>query len=201
MWVLGVFFLLAGCARKKMDINDYQNYLANPQNGLTVQHEAGQAIKTELRLEPLEWQALKASFSERAVNEEAYRQYKEKNRGVLQFSFRVFLPEAMDLHTYLAGRYENPEEALLYAEYDLKDDFKLSVNGSRDSLTAALAHYQPSFGMKPYEEFIVLFHTDDPGVEQKKLDLVYHDYLFGLHDRSYAFSEETMNNIPTLNTN
>lgn len=192
-------WLSAGCGKKRMAAPEYQHYLADTQNGLKIEREQNN-LKTEFSLEPLEWQALKASLNGKTVDREKFDAYKEENKGMLQFSFKVYLPEKLPLYDYFATQYENPQEAMLYAEYDMKDDFKL-VKEPVDSLPATAVHHQPSFGLKPYEEFLVLFKTSDPDIQNKALYIHYHDHLFGLGTLSYEFSEETMKDIPVLKTN
>lgn len=202
MYIAGLASVLlfsAGCGKQKLGIDDYQKYLTDPRNGLRITYEQNHP-KTELSLEPLEWQALKASLTDKTVDREKFERYKEENRGLLQFSFKVYLPEKGSLYDYFATRYENPEEAMLYTEYDMKDDFQLST-APGDSLPAVAVHHQPSFGLKAYEEFLVLFKSTDPQLQDKPLSLYYRDHLFGLSPLSYTFDEKTMNNIPFLNIN
>ena len=197
--LLPVLGLFAGCGKPKLSIADYQKYITAPQNGLTITHEQND-LKTDLSLEPVEWQALKASLTDKTVDREKFERYKEENRGLLQFSFKIYLPEKGSLYGYFATRYENPEEAMLYTEYDMKDDFQLST-APGDSLPAVAVHHQPSFGLKAYEEFLVLFKSTDPQLQDKPLSLHYRDHLFGLSPLSYTFDEKTMINIPFLNIN
>lgn len=197
VWCLLAVWLLAGCGKKKLGANEYQAYLQDPRNGLRIEQNNGQ-MKTEFSLEPMEWQAFKASYANKAVDREKYDRYRQENAGLIQFSFKLYLPEKLPLYDYFATKYENPQEAMLYAEYDMKDDFKLTAADS-DSIPAFAVHHQPSFGLKPYEEFLVLFKTADPDIEDKKIHIVYHDHLFGLHDMAFAFGGETMKNIPVLN--
>jgi len=180
-----------------MHANDYQSFLQDKEHGLTVENTQSK-IPVNITLFPLDWQAFKASYINSAMDREAFLAYKKQNKGVLHFSFKLFLPEQNSLERYFAGKFENPQEALLYSEYDLKDDFILAVNN--DSITAMATHHQPSFGLKPYEEFIVIFDTKDEEIENKAIELVYKDYLFELGNIHYSFSEETMKNIPELTT-
>lgn len=191
--------LSAGCGKKRMAVSEYQRYITDAQNGLKIEREQNN-LKTEFSLEPLEWQALKASLADKAVDREKFDRYKEENKGMLQFSFKVYLPEKLPLYDYFATKYENPQEALLYAEYDMKDDFRLAT-APGDSLPAIAVHHQPSFGLKPYEEFLVLFKSADPHIQDKPLSVHYHDHLFGLHTLAYTFDEATMANIPVLKIN
>jgi len=195
--LLGAAVLLAGCGKKRLDANGYQAYIQDTQNGLRIE-QAHEGLKTDFSLQPMEWQAFKAAYADKAVDREKYDRYKEENAGLIQFSFKLFLPQKLPLYDYFATRYENPQEAMLYTEYDMKDDFRLTA-ADGDSLNAFAVHHQPSFGLKPYEEFLVLFKTADPDIENKKIHIVYHDHLFGLHHMAFAFDEETMKNIPTLN--
>lgn len=190
--------LFAGCGKRRLGIDDYQRYITDTQNGLKVECEQN-GLKTEFSLEPLEWQALKASLDGKAVDREKFDGYIKQNEGMLQFSFKVYLPEKLPLYDYFATKYENPQEAMLYAEYDMKDDFRLAT-APGDSLPAMAVHHQPSFGLKPYEEFLVLFKTADPAIQDKALTIAYHDHLFALGSPTYTFDEETMQNIPVLKT-
>lgn len=189
--------VLFGCGKKKMGVADYQHYIGNPENGLKIETER-QGMKTEFSVEPLDWQAFKASYADNGVDKEKFAGYKKDNTGLLQCSFKVYLPDGTSLYDYFAGHYENPGEAMLYAEYDMKDDFRLMLP-SGDSLHAFATHHQPSFGIKPYEEFLVLFRTADKDIESKELDILYRDNLFGLQNLSYRFGGETMRHIPILN--
>lgn len=197
VFILAAALAFSGCGKKKMAVADYQQYIGNPQNGLKIETEKD-GLKTEFSVEPLDWQAFKASYADKGVDREKFAGYKKDNQGLLQCSFKVYLPDGAGLYDYFSGRYENPAEAMLYAEYDMKDDFRLMLP-SGDSLHAFATHHQPSFGIKPYEEFLVLFRTGDKDIESRELDILYRDNLFDLKNLSFRFGEETMRHIPILN--
>lgn len=180
-----------------MNPREYQTYITDPANGLTV-HFSDNQTKMELTYLPFEWQAFESSIADGKVDQAQYEKFKTENSGRLVYSLKVHFPEQQSLEDYLASHYENYQDAMLYVEYEMKNDFKLSIAASTDSLEAMAVHYQPSFGLKPYEEFLILFDSNDEDIETKSLHLTFHDQIFIKNDIKLIMDTDQIQNLPNL---
>lgn len=192
---LAALLLLCACGKKRMGVAEYQRYVEDPTNGLTIERDRNH-IHTVFTLYPHEWQSFRTTYVEAGTDEAAYERLCVENAGILFFSLRVFLPDRMSLDEYLTQRYENVGEALLYVEQELKNDFTLLTD--TDSLTCSAVHRQPGMGLYPYEEFTLLFDTGKPETENRPLSIRHTDRVLGLDTFTYMFDAQTMDNIPTL---
>lgn len=190
-----LMLLLGACGKKRMGVAEYQHYVEDAANGLTIERDRN-GIHTVFSLYPHEWQSFRTAYAEAGTDKAVYERLCAENAGILFFSFRVFLPGHMSLDEYLAQRYENAGEALLYVEQELKNDFTLLTD--TDSLACTAIHRQPGMGLRPYEEFTLLFDTGRPETENMPLRVRHTDRVLGLDSLTYAFDAQTMNNIPIL---
>lgn len=193
-----LFFLLTAlysCSKGKLDGDDYANYIENKNNPLNKEKQIGD-LSFQLQYCPLEYLLMK-EFKTTHLSHKIIDQRKKENDSLLYFRLRIKGKDQNgDVINYKISSNEDYYTRLDYLSYGFEENLALA-NG-KDTVFPAIFHFERTYGIAPYADFMMAFKTNP--VKDKDMDLLIDDNVFGNGLVKFSYSGKDIENIPTLKT-
>jgi hypothetical protein len=184
-----------------LESGDYIKWIENEENGLLVKKTLGD-FTFSLQYKPLDYVAL-SHFKRSNIKNEEFEKKKNEFEGMQYFTLRV--QSASNKNFLKAGIQSKDEEyaRLQYFAFNMQNDLTL-IDG-KDTLKCVLHHFERTYNITPYADFVIGFESGNKGSQLTNNDkvLIYNDQVLNLGTIKIKINKQSLNRIPTLiyNTN
>jgi hypothetical protein len=148
--VLGIVF--HSCTKGELAPKEYAEYLRDSKNGL---HEViiNDPYKIDIQYKPAQYQAFLEIRNQTSPEKELFKKLTSSFENTIQFTLRISRTDSSSLipkdTTEKAYRLQD------YFTYFMKEH--ISFRTSKQTFPCQIYHHQQSFGISPYEEFLIGF--------------------------------------------
>ncbi len=119
--------------------------------------------------------------------------------GMVYFDLKIAIEDGQG--ELLKHKLSSPQEyqnRVEYYAFKMQKDIDL-VNGL-DTIPCALFHFERTYDIAPYSNFILGFSAKDVKKMKKDFSLVFHDKVFGKGIIQFHYTKEELSNVPKLKT-
>ena len=190
--LLVLIVILTACGKQKLSPEYYVAWVENKKNGLSISKEFND-VNFQILYKPANYIVAKEFLNGGIKKEEVQKRLKEL--GDMQyFTLRIKSNKSNEL---LSADIANENEYYQRLEYfmgPMQDDIKL-IDGV-DTIPCAIHHFERSYGIAPYNNFIIAF-TQTKNKENDKT-FVFEDKILGTGTVMFKVKSEDINNIPNI---
>ena len=180
-----------------LDKDEYIKWVEDEKNELVSQQIEG-GIKYEVTYCPISYMISK-EFRASTVSKESFDKRSKEMEGLRYFKLRFQRANSNEevLAYNLQGGQEGYYKRVDYLSYGLEEDLKLVQNGNKDTLLPVLFHFERTYGVAPYIDFVVAFEKDTT-VSDPHVVFVLDDKIFGGNVMRFDFNDLKLFNAPKL---
>jgi len=192
-----IFLHFSGC-RPKNSFVEYVNYVDDIENGLVQEITSGD-IKLICSLKPAEYILIKEKFKE-VLHKDSIKitQDEIKDMDHILFFKLDFLSKAKK--DFLKSGIENEGEYFSRLQYlisDIKNDLVVKVGN--DTINCLFSELERDFGLTQKVTLNLGFSNETTFPENKDLELMFNDKLFGTGIQIFKFDKSALANVPKFN--
>jgi len=191
--ILSVSLLAASCQRQMTQSSDYISWVEDEDNGLVVKKEID-GMEYNLLYKPHDY-ILAKEYSANILDKGRI-EARRKELGDLQyFTLRI---RAGNNNELMKAGIANEQEYYARLEYfmsGMQSDLYL-VEG-KDTLPCRMQHYERTYGMSPWNNFVLGFDNPEKNKQEDKL-LVYEDKVLGNGKVMLKIKYKAIENVPAL---
>jgi hypothetical protein len=195
-YVYIILLALVSCSKRDLSPLQYVKWVENESNGLKLKKGIGDH-EFSIQYKPLEYIALMEKKDERISENEVSKRTNEL-KGMEYYTFRISSTKNKEILTDNIGSENEYYERLQYCMSPMQDDINL-VKGT-DTIPCALFHFERTYGMTHYCNFVLGFPTDNEKDKTEDRKFIYNDRLFGNGPVILGISAKNISNIPNLST-
>ena len=202
--VNGLFggLLAWGFEKKTCTPLEYVDWIEDPANGLLVKKDVGDYNFTIL-YKPLDYIIIKEKKDDKLKKEDLQTE-KSEIEDLQYFTFKIGLKaNSGDLLKYNLTKVNDYYARVEYFSFAMQNDLKL-LDGN-DTLNCILHHFERTFGLAPYCNFVLGFKLSEnsPGkivTHFSDKTLIYNDRVLGIGPIKLTVKGNNIKNIPKLIT-
>lgn len=183
-------------ARESMIKEEYLEWVRDPENGLYREEEID-GLTFSVFYKPLDYVILQELASS-GVAIDSFASYKKQYEGLQYFTLTIKSSQDADLLKHAITSERNYYQRIDYCSFRMQNDLQL-VQGS-DTLACKLFHYERTYQVAPYTNFILAFEdnsTPNTSLVHDKT-LVFHDQAFGRGIVKLKLKANDLNKVPKL---
>lgn len=195
IFVLVAVILFLQCSNmSSLDGREYVNWIEKPRNAINKQKEI-EDLQYNLQYCPLEYMLLKEFRSDHISQKLVEDRRKD---SLMFFKLRISTKNNKeDILNYNISDNSDYYARVDYLSYGFEENIIL-VNSS-DTLYPALYHYERTYGIAPYADFMFAFKKNN--FKKSNFTICIDDAVFNNGIIKFEYSEDQLNNIPHLKTN
>lgn len=190
-WMVLVGFLTS-CGVKSLKPEEYVKWVENADNGLSLTKEFDD-VTFQVLYKPVNYIVAKEFLNGGIKKEEVDKRIKELG-SMDYYTLRIKSNSSNELLSANIGNESEYYQRLEYFMGPMQDDINL-INAN-DTIPCALFHFERSYGLAPYNNFVVGF------AGQKKIDddqtFVFEDKILGTGKVMFKIKSEDRKNIPNI---
>lgn len=183
-------------ARTKLVLSPslYLDWVNDRGNGLCRSKEVSQVLYN-LKFKPFEYIICQELGKENITSKEFKENYSELT-GMTYFNFQIQVTDqSNEFLKYAPTNRMSYQERVMYCSFQMQNDIKLVVG--LDSLPCSMYHFERTYGITPYGNFIIGFQELPIAPEYT---FVFSDNLFANGIIKFSFKRELLTNVPKLKT-
>lgn len=184
-------FVSSSSSAKVASPAEYISFIENEENGLRVTKEI-ERIRFTLQYKPLDLAVL-SELKGKSKDEKLFRKTRKEFEGMQYFNFRVESSTGPDLLKF-DGTIDDGTK-MNYLAFEMQKDLFL-VDGL-DTLPCRIFHYERTYNIAPYSDFILAFEESAKNNKHDKT-LIFEDRLFNTGTIKLKIRREDILNVPTL---
>jgi hypothetical protein len=180
-----------------LDKSEYLKWIENEDNGFKNVITEGPLVY-EVTYCPIDYMIAR-EFRTPQINRKQFLKRSEELRGLNYFKLRMKRKNSNNeiLAYNLSGGQQEYYKRVDYLSYGLEEDIFLLQNDFSDTLKPALFHFERTYGVAPYIDFLVAFKADSSNKYEHKV-FVLDDKVFGSGVMRFDFNTNTIKNSPKL---
>lgn len=193
--ILILFSFLVSCKKATLSHVDYINWVENEDNGLNVGKEF-KDINYQILYKPVSYIVAKELVNGGIKNNEVATRIKEL--GDMQYAtLRIKVANSNEVMGANIKSQNEYYERLEYFMNNIQNDLVLIED--KDTLPCLLAHFERSYGLSPYNNFVLAFGKSI----NKKADklIVFDDNIFGTGRVILKIENKDIEDEPAVNWN
>lgn len=193
-----VFFIIWSCSSNSLNKENYIKWVESERNGLTKRHiERG--LEYIITYCPVDYMIAK-EFKCREVSKATYEKRKKDLLGFEYFKLRIQNSDSKE-EVLLHGLSNQQEytERVDYLSYGFDENLFIVRNDFKDTVPAALYHFERTYGVAPYIDFIISF-KEDSSLKDKRIQFLLNDNVFSNSIVSRDYKKD-FTDTPTLKLN
>lgn len=187
-----IYFLFQGSSHTPLE---YVKWVSDSKNGLKKIESRG-PVTIDLQYKPIPF-VIANEFRKTKIEERAYTERFLELEGAQYYTLKLKVDPtiAPDITKYNVSSIPEHQQRLYYLAYQLQNDIKL-VDGN-DTLSTQLFHFERSYDITPHRTFVLAFNDKN---KNKKADktFILDSKPLGIETLEIKFTEEELNNLPTL---
>lgn len=200
LFIFGFAILLLSCSkRSELEKAELIKWVENEDNHLTRKHVSG-GLEYKAVICPVAYIVAKEVKSE-SVSESTLTLRKQDLGSQHYFKLRIRNATTKeDPILYHLNSEQEYKERLDYLSYGFEENLFLVRNNLKDTILPSLFHFERTYGITPYIDFVFCF-PEDTAVKDNRLQLLINDVVFGNGLISYDFNKKDLLNTPNLKLN
>lgn len=198
--ILIVCFLHFGCKKNnELDRSELLHWVESEENLLTRKHKE-KDIDYIATYCPVSYMIAK-EFKANNIEESTFKQRSKDLEGFEYFKLRIQRNNSKEeVLLYNISNQQEYTDRIDYLSYGFEENVILVRNNFQDTLFPALFHFERTYGIVPYIDFVFSFKKDTACKDQR-MQLVINDNVFGKGIFSYDFNRADLNNAPKFKLN
>ena len=193
-FVLFVVFIY-GCAKSDLNADDYVKYVESEKNNIKNTKQI-EDLSFSLQYCPTEYLLLK-EYKTNNLSEKLIDQRKKDNDSMVFFKLRISAKNNNDILNYQISSNDDYYQRIQYLSYGFEEDIAL-LNG-KDTIFPALFHFERTYGVVPFADFMLAFNTKIK--EPENFQVILDDKVFNTGLLKFSYSNKDIQDIPKLKTN
>lgn len=193
--ILAVAIFVFGFSEKELNAEDYVKYVESDNNALMNTKEIDD-LSFKLQYCPTEYLLL-MEYKTDNISNALVENRKKENDSLLYFKLRISAKGTNDVMNHNVGSTEDYYSRIQYLSYGLEENIAL-LNGN-DTIFPALFHFERTYGIAPFADFIMAFHTKIK--ESDDFQVLIDDKAFDSGILKFTYNNKDIQNIPKLKTN
>lgn len=192
MFVLPLF----GCTKKSVTVQEYLNYINNPENELISTQEIAQ-LKIQVQYRPIDYQVLNELDLD-LINADTFKTQISLNQGTQFFLLRIGTKDnnSDPLRINLQNE-DQYQQRISYLISSVKDDVKL-IDG-KDTLNCKMHHYERSYHLSNFHNILLLFDNPvEQNVEIKDKTIIFNERMLETGILKFKISHNAIQSIPAI---
>lgn len=174
---------------------EYVNWVHEPSSKLYYSKTIG-AIKYELLYKPIDYIISKETKG-RKITQTEYNSLKSEFGSMDYFDFRISIKNYSDeFLRYDLEDISQYQDRINYCAFRMENDIKMV--DVIDSVACALFHFERTFNIAPYGQFLLAFPKASSSTASRTL--VFHDYLFSNGTIKIVIDPAALSHLPKLKT-
>lgn len=198
--LLGVIILTAGLLvfgfnEKELNAEDYVTFIESENNAL-MNIKKIDNLSFQLQYCTDEYLLLMEHKTDNIPNA-LIEEKKRENDSLVYFKLRISAKGTNDVLSHQISSTDEYYSRIQFLSYELEENIAL-LNGN-DTIFPALFHFERTYGVAPFADFIMAFHTKIK--ENDDFQILIDDKSFGSGLLKFTYSNNDIQNIPKLKTN
>lgn len=182
-----------------LDKDTYIRWVETEKNGLTKKHKE-KGLEYTVTYCPIDYMIAK-EFKTNAIKSETYRHRKKDLEGFEYFKLRIRKENSKE-EVLMEGLQSESEyiERIDYLSYGFDENLFIVRNDFKDTVPVALYHFERTYGLVPYIDFIISF-KEDTALKDNRIQFLLNDNIFGNGIVTREFNKKDILETPILKLN
>jgi hypothetical protein len=187
---------LMGCGKQTLPPDEFIAWVENSSHGLSVKKEF-KDVEFQVLFKPAQYIVAKELANGGIAKQDVPQRLKDLE-GMQYFTLRIKATDSDELLSANAVNEEQYNQRLEYFMDAIQSDISL-IDG-KDTLPCALSHYERTYGLAPYNNFVLAFSKPktkgNDNITSKII--VFNDKIMGTGKVMLKIESKDLNNVPGI---
>lgn len=191
-WLIVFVVMIVSCGVKSLTSDEYVEWIEDPDNGLNLTKEF-QDVTFQILYKPVNYIIAK-ELKNGGINKTEIPSRILELDSLQYFTLRIKSNKSDELLRAGINSEDEYYQRLEYFMGPMQDDIKL-IEGN-DTIPCALFHYERSYGLAPYNNFVIAFSKSINNNEDKFF--LFEDNILGTGNVMFKLNNSDLKNIPNI---
>jgi hypothetical protein len=184
---------LGACRPSNLGGKEYVTYIENEDNGLNTSKQI-EGLEYHLQYCPQEYLLMK-EYKTYGLSQKLIDLKKKEAGSLLYFKLRIKDSKGQgDVLNYNIGSNDAYYRRIEFLSYGFEES--IALVSSKDTLYPALYHFERTYGVAPYADFLIAFNSED--FLNEDLAVLINDRVFDNGLIKFNYKREDLAQLPTL---
>lgn len=179
-----------------LNVHEYVEWIQDPKNGIRKEKSIGD-LNFVVQFKPIEYMVCIEERDEK-IYDTLLQSRKKELKEMQYFDLKIILNRHEgELLKYNLSSMDQYDQRVKYFAYEMQNDIEL-VDGI-DTLPCVLYHFERTYDVAPYCTILVGFEAKENNIQNQKTFL-FHDRTFNKGLLKFTFKDNSLKNLPKLET-